>query len=252
MVNATFGTVEYRDGGVIAAPVTFAENVIAPSKSIFEITHVSGDALTDMEYRLIGQNTAFKLIVEVPPDRKGSFKIAANGDVFKVSSGTWENVVITPTSKTVSYNTIKPDLIDYEIPGDYNFGEKFYVLVEFKTVVTGWHLNNTITQIFIEEGTHIGTPTPYKWIGANPPDIHAPVVGELSADKRFIGTDWQRLSAPPAGTPTPGMNNFSDDGEEWHGESGQYFLISFEVSTTARGIFNLTLRQPSILRGPVS
>ena len=44
-VAVTFGTVEYRDGGIVVVPAIFGENVIAPSKSIFEITRVSGDAL---------------------------------------------------------------------------------------------------------------------------------------------------------------------------------------------------------------
>lgn len=255
MVNVTFGTVEYRENGVIAVPLTFGSNIIVPSKTICQFSNPTsdpGDGIAGIEdFYLVGENTAYELVVQIGEEKQGRFVLGFAGSVLKASSGVWDHIVATATL-TVSYNTTQPDLIDYEIPGDYNFGEKFYVLVEFKTVVTGWHLNNTITQIFIEEGAHIGTPTPYKWIGANPPDIHAPVTGELSADKQFIGTDWKRLSAPPAGTPTPGMNGFSDDGAEWHGESGQYFLISFEVSITARGIFNLTLRQPSILRGPVS
>lgn len=250
-VNANFGTVEYRDGGVITIPLTFTEtDVIVPSKSICRVTHVSGSELTGVNYRMIGKGRAFETVVEMPPNRKGSFSVAITGTVLNASTREWDTVSVA--AKTVTYDTRVPVLKDFDIPANYNFGEKFYVLVAFTTVVTGWHLNNTITQIFIEEGTRIGTPTPYKWIGTNPPDIHAPVTGELSTDKRFIGTNWERLSAPPAGAPTPGTNGFSNDGEEWHGESGQYFLISFEVSATARGTFNLTLRQPSILRGPVN
>lgn len=249
-IAATFGTVEYRDGGVIAIPLTFTADVIVPSKSICRVTHVSGSDLTGVNYRMIGKGRAFETVVEMPPDRKGSFSVDITGTVLNASTSEWDTVTVA--AKTVTYDTRVPVLIDYDIPANYGFGEKFYVLVAFFTVVTGWHQNNTLTQIFIEEGAHIGTPTPYKWIGTEPPDIHAEVTGALSADKSMIGTEWQRLSAPPAGTPTPGMNGFSDDGTEWHGESGQYFLVLFDVSATARGVFNLTLRQPSILRGPVS
>ena len=246
MVNVTFGTVEYRDGGVIAAPVTFAENVIAPSKSIFGIAHVSGDALTDIEYRLIGQNTAFKLIFEVPPDRKGSFQVSANGDVFKVSSGTWENVGVA-TPKTVSYNTIVPRIVDYEIPANYDLGSPVDVLVAFNVPVTGWHQNNTLTEIFIEEGVRLGSELPYKWIGTSPPDIHNVVVpADLTGS-----TDWKLLDPPPPGAATPNQNGFDADGQ-WHGEAneGQYFLIRFP-DPQATGILNLTLRENAV-RGPIS
>lgn len=255
-IAATFGTVEYRDGGIVVLPITFAENLIAPSKTVFQFNDAdsnAGDGVSGIEsYYLVGEDDEYELVIQIAEDRSGRFVVSTDGYVLKASSKVWDNVVTNQAlaDRTFAYSTAKPDLIDYEIPANYNFGEKFYVLVEFATVVTGWHLNNTVTQIFIEEGARIGTPTPYKWIGANPPDIHAPVSGELSTDKRFIGTDWERLSAPPEGTPTPGMNGFSDDGKEWHGEEAQYFLISYEVSATARGVFNLSLRQPSILRGP--
>jgi len=243
MVNATFGTVEYRDGGVIAAPVTFAENVIAPSKSIFEITHVSGDALTDMEYRLIGQNTAFKLIFEVPPDRKGSFKIAANGDVFKVSSGTWENVVITPT--TVNYGTLVPRIVDYKIPANYTLGAPLHVLVEYNIPVTGWNLNN-VYEVFLFEGAKLGKGTPYKWTGASPPDIYAPIAAPTPAD--LDGTDWTILTQPDPNLPKTAENGF--DGNIWHGEEGQYFLIRFDNPQEV-GIFNMTPREGRV-RGPIA
>lgn len=245
MVNATFGTVEYRDGGGIAVPLTFPENVIAPSKSIFEITHVSGDALTDMEYRLIGQNTAFKLIFEVPPDRKGSFQVSANGDVFKVSSGTWENVGVA-TPKTVSYNTIVPRIVNWDVPGKYELGVPVDIRIAYNVQVTGWNANNILTEhgIFILEGANLGQASPYKWVGTSPPDFNVTVPADLS------GTDWQALAPPPPGAPTPGMNGFSDDGNQWHGEEGQYFLIRFPDPQEV-GIFNLTSRDGGV-RGPIS
>lgn len=240
-INATLGTVEYRENGVIAVPVTFPENVIAPSKSIFEITHVSGDALTDIEYRLVGQNTAFEVVIEMPLDRKGRFQIAANGDVLKVSTGVWENLSIA-TPKTVSYNTIVPRLVDYDIPANYSLGAPVDVRVAFNIPITGWHVNNTLTEIFIEEGVLLGTALPYKWAGTSPPDIHAAMPADLT------GIDWTLLATPPAGTPTPGSNGFDADGQ-WHGEEGQYFLIRFP-DPQATGILNLTLKENAV-RGPV-
>ena len=243
MVTATFGTPTYHENGEIRVPVTFGENVIAPSKSIFEVTHVSGNALTDIEYRLVGSGTAFKLIFEVPPDRKGSFQVAANGDVFKVSSSAWDNVVVA-MPKTVSYGTLVPRIIDYEIPANYDLGSPVDVLVAFNVRVTGWHQNNTLTEIFIEEGVRLGAALAYKWIGTEPPDIHAVVV---PADLT-VSTDWQLLATPPAGDPTPNQNGFDADGQ-WHGEEGQYFLIRF-TDPQNTGILNLTLRENAV-RGPI-
>lgn len=243
-INATLGTVEYRENGGIAVPVTFPENVIAPSKSIFEIRYVSGDALTDIEYRLVGQNTAFAVVIEMPLDRKGRFQIAANGDVLKVSSGGWEPLSIA-TPKTVSYNTLVPRLVDYDIPANYSLGAPVDVRVAYNTVVSGWHVNNTQTEIFILEGANLGSDLPYKWTGNAPPNFKEPVPADLT------GTDWELLATPPAGDPTPGMNGFDADGQ-WHGEAneGQYFLIRFPDPQEI-GIFNLTPRVGGV-RGPVA
>ena len=232
-VNATFGTVVYRDGGRIAVPVTFAENVSAPSKTVFQIARVSGAALMGIEYYLLGKGTAFELIFEVPPDRNGVFRVSAVGEVLK-ASGTWDAVTATATAKDVAYSTVVPEIVDYDIPANYVFGEKFYVLVAFNTPVTGWHLNNTLTEIWIEEGARIGTPTPYKWVGTDPPNIHATVPDPLPSD-------WQRLASPPGGHTG-----------EWHGEEGTYFLMDWLVSEGVSGTFNLTLRPNNVLRGPVS
>ena len=240
-VNATFGTVAYRDNGGVALPITFGENVIAQSKSIFAITHVSGDALTDIEYRLVGQNTAFELVFEIPPDRSGSFQVTANGDVLKTSTGVWDNIIATPI--TVDYNTTVPKLIDWDIPASYDLGAPVDVRVAYNSVVSGWHVNNTQTEIFILEGANLGSDLSYKWTGASPPNFKEPVPADLT------GTYWELLATPPVGNPTPNQNGFDTDGQ-WHGEEGQYFLIRFPDPQEI-GIFNLTPRVGGV-RGPVA
>ena len=162
--------------------------------------------------------------------------------MFKVSSSAWDTV--TATSITVSYGTLVPRIVDYEIPANYDLGSPVDVLVEFNVRVTGWHQNNTLTEIFIEEGVRLGSALAYKWIGTEPPDIHAVVV---PADLT-VSTDWQLLATPPAGDPTPGSNEFDAD-EQWHGEEGQYFLIRF-TDPQNTGILNLTLRENAV-RGPI-
>lgn len=231
-VPATFGTVDYRDGGKIVVPVTFAENVTVPSKTVFPISHVRGDALAGIAYVLLGKDTDYELVFTVPPDRKGSFRISGNGDVLKTASGIWDNVVVT-SPKTVAYDTRVPRIVDYDIPENYTHGAKFDVRIALNVPATGWHANNTITEIFIEEGARLGTPTPYKWTGNTAPDFNTAVPDDLT------GTDWQVLATPPGG-----------HAGTWHGEEGQYFLIRYaKVDANATGIFNLTLRE-NALRGP--
>lgn len=227
-----FGEPQYNDAGEIVVPFTFSENVVAPFKSVFPVTWVSGDPVEAIAYSIIGENTAYELVFTVPPNRSGRFRISAVGDVFKLASREWDNVVATP--KVVAYATTVPELIDWEVPAAYARNQKFRILLAFNTVVTGWHLNNTLTEVWIEEGAYIGTPTPYKWIGNPPPDIHAEVPDTLP-------NDWQQLAAPP-----------DAHSGEWHGESGQYFLIDWTVSVDPQGAFNLTLRPDNVLRGPVS
>lgn len=246
-VTASFGTVEYREDGVIAIPVNFVESVIAPAKSICEVTYASGDKLTGVDYRLIGKNRDFELVFKIPHDRKGSFRVGITGDVFKVATHVWDNVIIP--AMTINYDTRVPYIVDYDIPEIYAFGKNFDVRIALNAPSTGWHVDNTFTEIFIEEGARLGTPTPYKWTGAEPSDLRAFLQTDLPDD--LTGTDWQQLATPPAGAPTPNSNGFDADGQ-WHGEEGQYFLFRINVSNAdAVGVAQFTLR-PNSLRGPIS
>lgn len=238
-IAVTFGTVEYRDGGVVVLPVTFAENVIAPSKTVFPISRVSGDSLDGMGYYIVGEDAAYELIFEVPPDRSGSFSVGADGYVPK-ENGVWDNV--TGTLVTVAYSTVEPQIVDYDIPASYDLGAPVDVRIAYKVPITGWNLNNTLTDIFILEGAKLGTPLPYKWTGTSPPDIHAPMPADLT------GTDWTLLTQPDPNLPRTAENGF-DENDIWHGEEGQYFLIRFPDPQEI-GIFNLTPRDGKV-RGPV-
>lgn len=248
-IAVTFGEIDYRDAGIIVLPLTFAENVIAPSKTVFPVTRVSGADVSDMAYYIVGEDADYELIFDVPSDRAGSFSVGAEGYVLKASSGVRDNVVNSQAlaDRTISYSTIEPRIVDYEIPANYTLGVPLHVLVEYNIPVTGWNLNN-VYEIFLFEGAKLGQGTPYKWIGANPPDIHAPVTGELSMDKNFIGTDWKKLTQPLASLPKTAENGF--DGDIWHGEEGQYFLIRFDNPQEV-GIFNMTPREGRV-RGPIS
>ena len=248
------------DGQVSAVHVYTVDGLNNVSGMTFDGTHIhicdstddnvrmilpptaDGEAPVVYTYTVSGLNRPTGLTL--PPDRKGRFQISADGNVLKVSSGIFDNVVVTPI--LVNYNTMKPTIIDWNVPGNYEFRENFDFLVALNVPTTGWHANNTFTQIWIEEGTILGMPTPYKWVGLNPPDIHAAVPDDLS------GTGWQALATPPNPV-TPSSNGFNDDGTEWHGEEGQYFLVRIEVTNEdATGIPQFSLRPDNSLRGPVS
>ena len=248
-VDATFGEVAYNDEGEIVLPVTFAEAVIVPSKTVFPVSRVSGDALDGMTYTIRGSNRKHELVFVVPPDRKGEFQVTADGDVLKKSTMIWDNIVLKDKNdmvvdaRTVAYNTIVPRIVDFDVPASYALGSPVDVRVAYNIIVTGWHANNTITNpgIFELEGANLGSPLPYKWGGSSAPDFDEPVPANLE------GTDWQLLDTPPGGQPTA-ENDFADDGT-WHGVSGQYFLIRFPDPQEV-GIFNLRERI-GIVRGPV-
>ncbi|MCY4553985.1 MAG: hypothetical protein OXC79_09950, partial [Candidatus Poribacteria bacterium] len=204
--------------------------------------------LEGMQYRLVGRNTDFELVFEMPLDRSGRFRISGTGDVFKISSHVWDNVVMTPSTLTVAYSTVAPEIVDWDIPAGYDFDtdSPVDIRIAYNIPVTGWHANNTITEkgIFILEGANLGTPLPYKWVGTSPPNFNTPVPADLS------GTDWQLLATPTPVPATPGMNGWAEDGIQWHGEERQYFLIRFP-DPQETGIFNLTPRS-GVVRGPVS
>ena len=234
-VQTRFGTVAYREGGVVAVPVTFGEIVIAPAKSIFAVKHVSGDALTDIEYRLIGKNTAFELIFEIPPDRSGSFKVTANGDVFKVASSTWDPVVITPAHKDIAYDTRVPVLENYDIPSNYTPGAVFDVILQYDLACT---VNNpidffgdddaTYLDFFIFEGADLGTPNLYRKTDDTYPTL--PIGTVSDTDKTPPVADWtqQHLQVTPATI---------------------YLLRWHAVNANATGVFDVTIKE-GFVRGP--
>lgn len=225
-VTVTFGTVEYRDGGEIAVPVTFGEAVVANAKTVFPITHVSGDDLAGIEYYLLGENTAYELVFTVPPDRSGRFQVAANGDVL-LATGTWENVMVT--AKTVAYNTGVPKLKNYDIPEYYVHTENFNVILQFDTDCTVNNpmtffddLNATYLDFFIFEGADLGTPNLYRKIDDVYPTLPLPA---------SLGTDWTQTDLQTT-------------------EATIYLLRWDAVSNSAEGIFNITVK-PGFVLGPV-
>ena len=166
-ISVTFGTVDYRDGGAVVLPVTFGENVVAPSKTIFQFadpTRDAGDGIAGIEgYYLVGEDAAYELVVQASADKQGRFVVSVDGYVLKASSGIFDNVSNgqAVADRTVAFDTRAPVIVDYDIPANYSLGAPVDVRVAFNVLVTGWHVNNTLTEIFIEEGVRLGTALPF-------------------------------------------------------------------------------------------
>lgn len=222
-VSATLGQVEYRDGGEIAVPVTFGETVIA-SKTVFEITHVSGAALTGIEYVLLGEGTAYELVFTVPPDRRGSFRISADGYVLKTATGVWDNVVIVAV--TVNYSTIEPELVDHRI---VRTGERVDVILQY-------NVSCTVTDPKGQFGSDDATFADFlDYAGANldPPNFYRKLNGDyptLPLPAELPETDWTDMGLTTE-------------------EATIYLLRWGSVDESVE--FNVTIK-PGFVRGPVS
>ena len=221
-ITATFGTAEYREGGVIAIPLNFAEDVIVPSKSICRITRVSGSDLAGVNYRIIGKGRAFEVVVEVPPDRKGSFAVAMTGTVLNPSTHEWDT--ITVTASTVPYDTRIPRIVDYDIPADYTVGEKFDVIlqIEPESTLSPAPAGGTFLDHFIFEGADLGTPNIYRKTDNTYPQL--PIDANLPPE--WVQTDLTT-------------------------ETATLYLLRWDpVEGNPQGVFNLTVREGAF-RGPV-
>ena len=202
-VSATFGTPEYREGGVIAVPITFAEDVIIPSETIFKVERVSGDDLSGVEFYIIGENRAFELVFTVPLNRKGSFQISAEGDAVKVSSGVYDNIVISPL--TIAYDTTIPVLIDKRVvrvrAADRVFpdnqmntpsGDRLDCILQFNTRCT---LNDPVTEFGSNDATFADF-LDYAGINLDPPNFYRkmdndfPMESDLPLDEVLDAADW--------------------------------------------------------------
>ena len=240
-ITATFGTHEDRDDGTIVVPVTFAEDVIIVPKTIFNLTGVGEVDVSDAYFRINGEGKAYYITIEIR-GKAGEFILSGAGNVLKADQITYAPIKMA--DKRIPFNNIEPEITETRVSGSVKETQVLNILVAFNTEITGWHQNNTIgvpdrlapgipDGVFQFRGANLGTPSPYKWIDDDPPNLDTAVpaaadelkdIDELN--QLLLSHHWQLLAAPPEGTPTPGSNGFDAYGG-WHGESGQYFLIRF-------------------------
>ncbi|MDE0398909.1 MAG: hypothetical protein OXL96_14025 [Candidatus Poribacteria bacterium] len=235
-ITVTFGTVEYKEGGVLEIPVTFGENVSAPG-SLFEFSNPSADAGDGTEglekYYVVGDNTAFELIIKAKLGKKGQFVLDVNeSSVFKNSDRTWDTVTNAQplAARTFAYNTNEPRLINYDIPPNYTPGETFDVILQYDVPSTISPLPPDSTSYgdwFIFEGAQLGTPNIYRKTTDTYPDLPIPDFATETGN-----ADWVQT-------------NLTTE------EATIYLLRWEEVNENATGIFNMTIK-PGAFRGPVS
>ena len=203
-INVTLGTPDYRYNGVIAVPVTFSEAVVAPSKTIFPLSRVSGDALADVTYDLVGENAAYRLIIEIPLNRKGSFRISGNGMVIKGSvetaSETFDQIMLTPL--TIPYDTTVPELVDHRVvrvrAADRSFpddqtntpsGDRIDAILRYNTRCT---LNDPVTEFGSGDATFADF-LDYGGSNLPPPNFYRKTDTAFPTDLplgEVLGSDW--------------------------------------------------------------
>lgn len=153
-VEVGFGELQYREPGLVALPVKFSENYIVLSKTVFSLTHISGDTLTDIEYYVVGENANYELIFLIEPDAIGAFMVSFTGELLK-ADGTYE-VPTAITPKLVPYNSYIPYVVNS------NFGEELTtgiwdIFMELNRPAVGVGVDG-----FILEGVDPGTPVLYR------------------------------------------------------------------------------------------
>ena len=204
-VNATFGEVDYRESGMIAVPVAFTEDVIIPSETIFKVTRVSGDDLEGIDFYVTGEGRAFELVFTVPLDRKGRFQVSSEGDVLKVSSSVYDNLVTSPL--TIAYDTTIPILIDKRVvrvraanrmfPDAQTHkpsGDRIDCILQFNTRCT---LNDPVTEFGSDDATFADF-LDYSGVNLPPPNFYRktdndfPMEANLPLGEVLDAADWSQ------------------------------------------------------------
>lgn len=206
-IRIGFGAVEYRESGVVVLPVNISETVVVPSKTVFSVTHISGDLLTGVEYYVVGEDTAYELVFLIPPDRIGTFEVRSVGDFLK-PDGTYESIALTP--KLIPYNSYVPYVIND------NFAEALTTgiwdtFMEVNTPAVGVGIDD-----FILEGPNVGTPVLYR---------------ARSIDRE-----------PPRPAPSADLENPPEQIGDWVLDStgnsaiqARYFILRFNVPASLNG-----------------
>ena len=118
VVMASWGELEYREGGEIVLPVVFAEDIAYLHKTDFTLSRVAGDEVWEVieDYWLVervGVARTFYLHFKIAPNKRGQFSVDLTGYVWKTATVVRDDVRIDPI--TVAYATIEPEIVDERV-----------------------------------------------------------------------------------------------------------------------------------------
>ena len=201
-VSATFGTIRYSEGGVVKVPVTFDDNVIVRSETAFLVTLVSGDALPGIDYWLVGGyrlddddvewNDEFELIFEIPPDRKGIFKVSGDGYVIRKSTGSWVDFSVDPI--LIGYRHIVPQIENLTIPVEIA-PDVFQSVISFDEVALGVWTSDFSYGVELDDTPNVISSVLFRSLNFEVlPDLPV-LVDENSLEESNCLDDWERVSA---------------------------------------------------------
>ena len=109
------------------------------------------------------------------------------GEVFKATTHVYDAVTIRGVD-SAGENDRAGAGTDYDIPQVYGTGPGaiFDIRLAYNVPVTGLTSRTRSSGVHLGKALILGTPTPYKWVGASPPNIHsAPEPADLGT------TDWE-------------------------------------------------------------
>lgn len=111
--------VVYAADGSVDIDAEFDENVESLSRTDFDLKRLHGDAITDFDYFLTGEDAAYCLTYVPTSRRTGLLQVEFTGSVLR-SGVSVPNVEMNPVLGV--YNSQTPQVIDYESPPELSEG----------------------------------------------------------------------------------------------------------------------------------
>ena len=182
-VVATWGTPDYTVGEAqIRIPIVFASDVVVADTAVFKVSPVAPLTLSDLvglEASIHGAGTDWVLYLTVPLDLDGEVSIDIVGEIFKVSTHVYDTVTIA--ALTLPVNTIIPEVIRREQPGNYTHGQRYDVVWQFNVGVQFYNPEDfyndpsaTPLDFFVFSGAQLGQPAFKVWTGTGFPTLPLP------------------------------------------------------------------------------
>ena len=182
-VVATWGTPDYSIGEAqIGIPITFASDIVFHDDSAILILPVAPLVTSDLDgvyWTVNGGGTDWVLNLTVPLDLDGEVSIDIVGEIFKVSTHVYDTVTIA--ALTLPVNTIIPEVIRREQPGNYTHGQRYDVVWQFNVGVQFYNPEDfyndpsaTPLDFFVFSGAQLGQPAFKVWTGTGFPTLPLP------------------------------------------------------------------------------